>query len=90
MTPCDSFNRVLTSAFTAESPACSENIRASWNAIANITKDGMSYIYLSDLRFVSNDVWGSHINYVMYIARGGGKAKCYGALYIWEVKDSVT
>lgn len=61
MTPCDSYNRVLTSAFTAESPACSENIRASWNAIANITKDGMPYIYLSDLRFVSNDVKGSHI-----------------------------
>lgn len=49
MTPCDGFSRVLTSAFTAQSSACSENIKASWNAITNITSNGMWFILCKKL-----------------------------------------
>ncbi|KAG8307504.1 lysosomal Pro-X carboxypeptidase-like [Homalodisca vitripennis] len=46
MTPCNVYNRVLTSAFSLASRRCSDNIRKSWKAIDNITKtdDGKSWL----------------------------------------------
>lgn len=46
LTPCDAFNRVLTSAFQATSETCVENIKKSWKAINEITKtdDGKAWV----------------------------------------------
>ncbi|XP_046669283.1 lysosomal Pro-X carboxypeptidase-like isoform X1 [Homalodisca vitripennis] len=47
MTPCNAFNRVLTSAFTRVSHKCSHNIRKSWKAINDITKTDYGKSWLS-------------------------------------------
>ncbi|XP_054270822.1 lysosomal Pro-X carboxypeptidase [Macrosteles quadrilineatus] len=47
MTPCEAYNRVLTSAYKVESTKCADNIRKSWDAINDVTKTDEGKAWLS-------------------------------------------